>query len=346
MTQTLPSPFGRRCHEGADEGDETASMNIGTVKIEGKALLAPMAGVADRAFRELCVSYGAAGVTSEMVSAKGFTMGDRKSKALLMLSDKERPAAVQIFGDSPEILAKAAEDALAYAPDWIDINMGCPAPKIAGNGGGASLMKKPQLAQDIAKAVVNAVDIPVTVKFRTGWDSEYINCVEFAKRMEDVGVAAVTVHGRTKEQMYAPGINYDAIAEVKRSVKIPVIGNGDVIDGPTASVMLERTGCDAVAVGRGAQGRPWVFHQINAYLSPELRIIPEPPISEIMRVMISHVQKICEYKGESIGMKEARKHAAWYIKGFRGAAQYRADIGKLSSLDELSELAYKIMQAC
>ena len=323
-------------------------MNIGNVQIEGKALLAPMAGVADRAFRELCVSYGAAGVTSEMVSAKGFTMGDRKSKSLLMLSEKERPAAVQIFGDSPEILAKAARDALQFEPDWIDINMGCPAPKIAGNGGGASLMKNPQLAQDIAAAVVKALegtDIPTTVKFRTGWDAEHINCVEFAKRMEDVGVAAVTVHGRTKEQMYAPGINYDAIAEIKRTVKIPVIGNGDITDGPTASVMLERTGCDAVAVGRGAQGRPWVFHQINAYLSPELRIIPEPPMSEIMRVMINHVQKICEYKGESIGIKEARKHAAWYIKGFKGAAQYRAYIGKLSSLDELTELACRILQS-
>ena len=319
-------------------------MFIGNVEIDGKALLAPMAGVADRAFRELCVSYGAAGVTSEMVSAKGFTMGDRKSKALLMLSDAERPAAVQIFGDSPKILATAARDALQFSPDWIDINMGCPAPKIAGNGGGASLMKNPELAQSIAKAVVEAVDIPVTVKFRTGWDAEHINCVEFAKRMEDVGVAAVTVHGRTKAQMYAPGINYDAIAAVKQAVSIPVIGNGDVIDGPTASVMLERTGCDAVAVGRGAQGRPWVFHQINAYLSPELRILPEPPMSEIMRVMINHVGKICEYKGEAIGIKEARKHAAWYIKGFKGAAQYRADIGRLSSLDELYELAFRITQ--
>ena len=323
-------------------------MFIGNVEIEGKALLAPMAGVADRAFRELCVSYGAAGVTSEMVSAKGFTMGDRKSKALLMLSDAERPAAVQIFGDNPKILAEAARNVLEFNPNWIDINMGCPAPKIAGNGGGASLMKDPKLAQDIARAVVSELDntgVPVTVKFRTGWDADHINCVEFAKRMEDVGVAAVTVHGRTKEQMYAPGINYDAIAAVKKAVSIPVIGNGDVVDGPTSSVMLERTGCDAVAVGRGAQGRPWVFQQINGYLSPELRVIPEPPMSEIMRVMINHVQKICEYKGETIGMKEARKHAAWYVRGVRGAAQFRADIGKLSTMEELEQLAIKVIEA-
>ncbi|MCQ2488289.1 MAG: tRNA dihydrouridine synthase DusB [Clostridia bacterium] len=323
-------------------------MYIGNVEIEGKALLAPMAGVADRAFRELCMSYGAAGVTSEMVSAKGFTMGDRKSKSLLMLSDKERPAAVQIFGDNPKILAEAARNALQFEPNWIDINMGCPAPKIVGNGGGSSLMKNPPLAEEIARAVVKELDgtnVPVTVKFRTGWDSEHINCVEFAKRMEDAGVAAVTVHGRTKEQMYAPGINYDAIAAVKQAVNIPVIGNGDIIDGPTASAMLERTGCDAVAVGRGAQGRPWVFQQINGYLSPELRIVPEPPMSEIMRVMINHVQKICEYKGERIGIKEARKHAAWYIRGVKGAAQYRAEIGRLESLDELYRFAAKVVES-
>ncbi len=320
-------------------------MFIGNVEIEGKALLAPMAGVADRAFRELCISYGAAGVTSEMVSAKGYTMGDRKSKELLRLSDIEHPAAVQIFGSDPKILAEAAKNALEFQPDWIDINMGCPAPKIAGNGGGASLMQDPVLAQDIARAVVSSVDIPVTVKFRTGWDAEHINCVEFAKRMEDVGVAAVTVHGRTKAQMYAPGINYDAIAAVKQAVSIPVIGNGDIVDGPSASAMIERTGCDAVAVGRGAEGRPWVFQQINAYLGPELRIIPEPPISEIMRVMITHIEKICEYKGETIGMKEARKHAAWYVRGIRGAASYRKEIGALSSLDELEKLACEIIKA-
>lgn len=319
-------------------------MFIGNVEIKDKAFLAPMAGVADRAFRELCLSYGAAGVTSEMVSAKGFTMGDRKSKELLRLSDAEHPAAVQIFGDNPEILAKAAHNALEFAPDWIDINMGCPAPKIAGNGGGASLMKDPALAQDIARAVVSAVDIPVTVKFRTGWDAEHVNCVEFAKRMEDVGVAAVTVHGRTKDQMYAPGINYDAIAAVKQAVSIPVIGNGDIVDGPTAAAMIERTGCDAVAVGRGAQGRPWVFHQINSYLSPELRIVPEPPMAEIMRVMIKHVETICEYKGEKVGMKEARKHAAWYIKGVRGAASFRKEIGMLSSMEELERLAIRVIE--
>ncbi len=319
-------------------------MFIGNVEIKGPALLAPMAGVADRAMRELCLDYGAAAVTSEMVSAKGFSMGDKKSAELLTLSERERPAAVQLFGDDPKILEKAAKMAMEYSPDFIDINMGCPAPKIAGNGGGSALLKNPALAQEIARAVVDAVDIPVTAKIRTGWDNDSIVCVEMAKRLEDVGIAAITVHGRTKDQMYAPPVNVDAIRDVKAAVSVPVIGNGDVVDGPSAALMMERTGCDAVMVGRGALGRPWVFYQINAYLS-ETRVLPEPPVAERMRVMLQHVQKLCEYKGDYIGMREARKHAAWYIKGMRGAAGFRRDIGLLSSMDELETLACKVIAA-
>lgn len=317
-------------------------MFIGNVEIKGPAVLAPMAGVADRAMRELCLVYGAAAVTSEMVSAKGFTMGDKKSAELLTLTPSERPAAIQLFGSDPKTVADGAVKALEFEPDWLDINMGCPAPKIAGRGGGAALMKDPKLAQEIARSVVEAVDIPVTVKMRTGWDDDSLCCVEMAKRMEDVGVSALTVHGRTREQMYALPINFGAIAEVKAAVSIPVIANGDVVDGPTAALMLERTGCDAVMVGRGAQGRPWVFSQINAYLS-ETRIFPEPPVSERMRVMLKHIEKLCEYKGEYIGMREARKHAAWYIKGMRGAAGFRRDIGLLTSMEQLEELACKII---
>lgn len=300
-----------------------------------------MAGVADRAFRELCVSYGAGYVVSEMVSSKGITMHDRKSKELLMLSDEERPAAIQIFGDNPEIMAKSAIACLEFKPQAIDINMGCPAPKIAGNGGGAALMKDPQKAEDIVRAVVDAVDIPVTVKIRAGWDSDSINAVEMAQRAERAGASAITVHGRTKMQMYAPPVDLNIISQVKQNVGIPVIGNGDIIDGLSAAGMIEETGCDMVMVGRGALGRPWVFSQVQAFLNHEA-ILPEPPVSERMTVMVRHIRLICRYKGERVGIREARKHAAWYIKGIKGAAAYRQQVGALESVEQLEELAYKI----
>lgn len=316
-------------------------MKIGNVEINGKAVLAPMAGVADRAFRELCVGYGASYVVSEMISSKGVSMGDRKSKQLSFISDIERPAAVQIFGSNPEIMAESIPIVMESKPEIIDINMGCPAPKIAGNGGGASLMKNPQLAEDIVRGVVKASPVPVTVKIRMGWDFDSINAVELAKRAENAGAAAITVHGRTKSQMYAPPVNREIIAEVKRAVSIPVIGNGDITDGFSAAKMLEETNCDLVMVGRGALGRPWVFSQINAYLEHG-RILPEPPVAERMRVMVNHIKTICEYKGEYVGLREARKHAAWYTKGLHGAAEYRREIGSLSSIEQLEEIAYKI----
>ena len=300
-----------------------------------------MAGVADRAFRELCVGYGASYVVSEMISSKGVSMGDRKSKQLSFISDIERPAAVQIFGSNPEIMAESIPMVMESKPEIIDINMGCPAPKIAGNGGGASLMKNPQLAEDIVRGVVKASPVPVTVKIRMGWDFDSINAVELAKRAENAGAAAITVHGRTKSQMYAPPVNREIIAEVKRAVSIPVIGNGDITDGFSAAKMLEETNCDLVMVGRGALGRPWLFSQINAYLEHG-RILPEPPVAERMRVMVNHIKTICEYKGEYVGLREARKHAAWYTKGLHGAAEYRREIGSLSSIEQLEEIAYKI----
>lgn len=317
-------------------------MKIGNIELDSRsAALAPMAGVADRAFREICHDFGATYVVSEMVSSKGLTMCDRKSKSLLLLSDKERPAAAQIFGSDPKIMAESALECLKFSPDVIDINMGCPAPKIAGNGGGSALLKCPELASEIMKAVKRAINIPVTVKIRLGWDNDSINCVEMAKRAEDAGMDAITVHGRTRMQMYAPPVNRSLIREVKKAVSIPVIGNGDITDGISAAKMIEDTGCDYLMVGRGALGRPWVFSQISAYLKDE-RVLPEPPVSERMRIMVKHIQLICEYKGERIGIKEARKHAAWYIKGIKGAAKYRQMVGTLESVAELQELAYKI----
>lgn len=317
-------------------------MEIGSLKINGHASLAPMAGVADRAFRELCVGYGASYVVSEMISSKGVSLGDRKSKQLMQLSETERPAGVQIFGNDPEIMAESVKTVLGVHPQFVDINMGCPAPKIAGNGGGASLMRNPELAEQIVAAVKKACgEIPVTVKIRAGWDFDTINAVEMAKRAENAGAAAVTVHGRTRQQMYAPPVNHEIIAEVKKAVSIPVIGNGDITDGITAAKMLEDTNCDFLMVGRGALGRPWVFQQINAYLN-EGRILPEPPVSERMRVMLNHIQMLCTYKGERVGIREARKHATWYTKGIRDAAQFRRELGMLESIAQLEEIAYKI----
>lgn len=316
-------------------------MKIGNVEINGKVVLAPMAGVADRAFRELCVGYGAAYVVSEMISSKGVSMGDRKSKDLMFLSEAERPAAVQIFGSDPVIMAQSVEAVMQVNPQIIDINMGCPAPKIAGNGGGASLSKNPELAEKITKAVVEASPVPVTVKIRMGWDENSINAIEMAQRAENAGASAITIHGRTRKQMYAPPVDRNIIAEVKKAVSIPVIGNGDIIDEQSAAIMLEETNCDLIMVGRGALGRPWLFSQINAYLEHG-RVLPEPPVSEKMRVMLKHIETLCEYKGDYVGMREARKHAGWYTKGLHGAAKYRQELGTIESMEQLQEIAYKI----
>lgn len=317
-------------------------MHLGDEQLQTGAALAPMAGVADRAFRELCVSYGAVWVVGEMASAKGICLGSRKSQELLTLCDTEKPGAVQLFGDDPQTMAKAAQIAMQYAPDAIDINMGCPAPKVAGNGGGAALMKNPPLAQTIVEACCKAVPVPVTVKIRIGWDENSINAVEMAKRCEQAGAAAVTVHGRTRVQMYAPPVDFSQLQAVKQAVKIPVIGNGDVADGESALAMLRATGCDLVMVGRAALGRPWVFAQIRAFLT-DGTVLPEPPVAERMRVMLAHIERLCAYKGDYIGMRQARKHAAWYMKGIRGAAAYRQEIGALETPQQLQTLAQRVV---
>ena len=315
-------------------------MQIGNVKINGYCALAPMAGVADRAFRELCKSYGAAYTVGEMVSAKGVTLHDKKSQELMRISDSERPSAIQIFGGEPETMAQAARFALRFSPEIIDINMGCPAPKVTKNGGGSVLMKDPALAGRICRAVVESVDIPVTVKFRLGWDSNSLNCVEFAKIMEANGAAAVTVHGRTKEQMYAPPVNLDLIRAVKQAVAIPVIGNGDIFTPDDAKRMYEATGCDLVMAGRGTLGRPWLFWQTEDYLRTG-RYEPDPSITEKMEVMLAHAERICQLRGEKIGMLEIRKHALWYTKGLKGSAKLRNEFSNVSSRNELRLLAEK-----
>ena len=300
-----------------------------------------MAGIADRAFRELCINYGADYTVTEMVSAKGLTMGDKKSAELLTLGDIENPAGAQIFGDDPEIMAQAAIRCLDFKPRIIDINMGCPAPKIAMNGGGASLMKRPELAGEIVRAVSSAVSIPVTVKIRKGWDDESINAVELAKICEKNGASAIVVHGRTRMQMYSGKVDYGIIADVKKAVDIPVIGNGDITDEQSATIMYEKTNCDGIMIGRGALGNPWLFRRLNAYFS-ECRVLPDVSINEKMVVMLKHIQKIIEYKGEYTAMREARHHAAYYTKGLRGGAAFRKEMGTLEHFEQLEELAFKI----
>ena len=316
-------------------------MKIGNVEINGVAALAPMAGVADRAFRELCVDFGAAYVVGEMVSAKGITYNNDKSLELLEMSDKERPCAIQLFGYEPDVMARAAEISLKFKPDIIDINMGCPAPKIALNGSGSALMKNPDLCGKIVEAVKNAVDVPVTVKIRKGWDNNSVNAVEVAKICEQAGASAVAVHGRTRQQQYMPPADWEIIKQVKQAVKIPVIGNGDITNAYLAVKMLEETGCDLVMIGRGALGNPFIFREINMLTEHE-RVPLEVSNTERIAVLLRHIQKLCEYKGEVIGMKEARKHAAWYFKGIPGAAALRRQAGTLETFEDLIGLCKTI----
>ena len=317
-------------------------MKIGKTEIKGYAALAPMAGVTDRAFREICLEYGAAFAVSEMVSSKGLTMKDRKSDFLMTLGEKEENAAVQIFGCEPDTMAEAAKEAEQTGCKWIDINMGCPAPKVAGHGGGSALMKSPELAGEITNAVVNAVKVPVTCKIRSGWDESNLNAVQMAVILEKAGASAVTVHGRTRKQMYAPPVNFDIIKDVKNALSIPVIGNGDITDIESAKHMYEYTGCDFIMIGRGALGAPYLFSQINDYFEKGI-IRPIPSIEDRMALLLRHITLLCEYKGDYVGIREARKHAGWYIKGIKGAAAFRKDIGSLESLDDLKALIERVV---
>ena len=317
-------------------------MKLGNTEIRGKAVLAPMAGVTDRAFRELCMGFGAAYCTSEMVSAKGLVMSDRKTAALLAISPAERPMAIQLFGYEPDVMAEAARMAAEHSPAAIDINMGCPAPKIAGNHSGSALMKDPALCGRIVEAVVRAVPLPVTVKIRKGWDADSVNAVEVARICEAAGASMIAVHGRTREQMYAPPADWEIIAAVKRAVSVPVIGNGDIDSARDAMDMMEQTGCDLVMVGRGALGNPWIFREINSQYDTGRPVSP-PGIYERMTVMNRHIERLCAYKGENVGMREARKHTAWYMRGFRGAARLRILCGGLRQLSDMRALTQQAL---
>lgn len=319
------------------------NLNIGGVSLKSHAVLAPMAGVSDRAYRELCVRFGAAYCVSEMVSSKALSFNSKKSEELMEISDLERPCGIQIFGDDPKCMADAAKHALENKPDIIDINMGCPAPKISSNGSGSALMKNPRLCGEIVKAVTAVTDIPVTVKIRKGWDDDSVNAVEVAKICELAGAAAITVHGRTRQQYYKPPVDYGIIKAVRESVSVPVIANGDIDSAEKAKEVMDITGCDLVMIGRATLGNPWIFSQINAYLENPNVKIHTPDLEERLGVMIEHISKMVEYKGEHMAMLQARKLVVGYFKGMKGAAALRNEAGKIKTLDDLYELRQKAL---
>lgn len=319
------------------------NLNIGGVPLKSHAVLAPMAGVSDRDYRELCVRFGAAYCVSEMVSSKALSFNSKKSEELMEISDLERPCGIQIFGDDPKCMADAAKHALENKPDIIDINMGCPAPKISSNGSGSALMKNPRLCGEIVKAVTAVTDIPVTVKIRKGWDDDSVNAVEVAKICESAGAAAITVHGRTRQQYYKPPVDYDIIRAVRESVSVPVIANGDIDSAERAKEVMDITGCDLVMIGRATLGNPWIFSQINTYLENPNVKIHTPDLEERLGVMIEHIGKMVEYKGEHMAMLQARKLVVGYFKGMKGAAALRNEAGKIKTLDDLYELRQKAL---
>ncbi len=314
---------------------------IGGVKIEKTAALAPMASVADRAYRLMAKEYGAAYVVGEMASCKGLCYNDRKTAELLSVLPEERPMAVQLFGAEPEFMAAAVKIAEKFSPDIIDINSGCPMPKIVSGGAGSALMKTPKLFGELVRAAVEAAGAPVTVKIRSGWDENSINAVEMAKIAEENGASAVAVHGRTRSQLYSGRADWDVIRAVKQAVKIPVIGNGDVSTPELCREMYEYTGCDLVMVGRGSYGRPWLFRQIREYLETG-SYSPDPSPDEKLEIMRRHIGLIVADKGEKVGMKEARRPASWYLKGMQGAAHFRNLCSELTTLEQLERLIEQI----
>lgn len=311
-------------------------LKIGSVELNNPFILAPMAGVCDLPFRLLCKEKGAAMVCTEMVSAKAIYYNNKNTKELLTIDKNEGPVSLQLFGSEPKLMAEMAKRIEEIPFDILDFNMGCPVPKVVNNGEGSALMKNPVLAGHIIEAMVNAISKPVTVKIRAGFDAEHINAVEIAKIAENSGAAAITVHARTREQYYSGKADREIIRLVKEAVTIPVIGNGDIDCYESAKHMLEYTGCDGVAIGRGAEGNPWIFEELNAkYAGLDYN---KPLLEEVKEMIMRHARMLIDYKGEYIGIREMRKHAAWYTAGFKGASKLRGRLNEASSIESLEEI--------
>ena len=315
----------------------TRTLKIGNVELKNRYILAPMAGVTDLPFRLLCKEQGAGLLCMEMISAKALQYKNRNTKALLQIDPREYPVSLQLFGADPDIISEQAKAIEELPFQILDINMGCTVPKVVKNGEGSALMKNPRLVYDVVYKTVRAISKPVTVKIRKGFDEEHVNAVEIAKIIEEAGGAAVAVHGRTREQYYSGKADWDIIRQVKEAVSIPVIGNGDVTGSLAAEQLLEETGFDGVMIGRGCQGNPWIFRELNEY--EETGKVPHRPSKkEIKEMMLRHAQLQIELKGDYLGIREMRKHVAWYTKGMEGSAKLRDEINRVESYEELEKL--------
>lgn len=312
-------------------------MQIGNVALSNNVFLAPMAGVTDMSFRILCRRQGCGLTYTEMVSSKGLYYKSENTEELLFISDEEKPAAAQVFGSDPDVVAMAAREAMLRGAAIVDINMGCPTPKIVKNGDGSALMRRPDLVREIVRSTVKSVSVPVTVKMRKGWDDASVNAVEIASIAAEEGAAAVAVHGRTREQFYSGTADWSIIKQVKRSVNIPVIGNGDIKTPEDAKSMLEETGCDAIMIGRGAHGNPWIFSRTVEYMRTG-RLLPEPSFEDRIEMVLRHLDMVTKLKGENIGVKEMRKHIAWYLKGMPGSTRVKTEIFRLSTVVQIKQV--------
>ncbi len=312
-------------------------MKIGNVTLENNLILAPMAGVTDLPFRLLCKEQGAGLLCMEMVSAKAIYYNNKNTESLMEIDERELPVSLQLFGSDADIMSEMAKRIEEKPFAILDINMGCPVPKVAGNGEGSALMKNPALVREIVSKVVKAINKPVTVKIRKGFDEAHVNAVEIAKIIEDCGAAAVAVHGRTREQYYSGQADWDIIRQVKEAVSIPVIGNGDVTGPESAKKMMEETGVDGIMIGRAARGNPWIFKQINEYLKTG-KLPERPSLEEVREMMLRHARMQLECKGEYTGIREMRKHVAWYTAGYPNSARLRAKINEVETYEELTEL--------